>query len=148
MLEFYEPGAAIVEHSVANAASQWAKANKRALDLMFGVQKAMLEEVIFAGNEMLDRTQTEMGLFSEFISKVASSHSVNNLNTMAEECGRHQVDFIRRDCERLFRHGERLIETTSKLFDSRPRAELPSTSNSPDPYVGHDKADGWKPASA
>ncbi len=148
MLEFYVPGAAIVEQSVANAASQLANANKRALDLMFGVQKAMLEEVIFAGNEMLDRTQTEIGLFSEFVSKVASSHSVNNLNTMAEQCGRHQIDFIRRDCERVFEHGERLIETTSKLFNSRPRAELPSASNSPDLYVGQDKADGWKPANA
>lgn len=120
MLEFYEPGAGIVEQSVANAASQLAKANKRALDFIFGMQKAMLEEMIFEGNEMLDRTQIEMGLFSEFVSKVAGSHSVKNLKTMGEECGRHQIDFIRRDCERVFKHGERLIETTSKMFHRHP----------------------------
>ena len=121
MLEFYEPGAAIAEQSVANAASQLAKANRRALDLMFGVQKAVLEEVIFAGNEVFDRTRTEMGLFSEFVSKLAESHSVKNLATLGEECGRHQIDFIRRDCERVFKHSERLIETTSKLFNSHPQ---------------------------
>jgi hypothetical protein len=118
MLEFYEPGAAIVEQSVADAASQWARANKRALDLMLGVQKTMLEEVIFAGNELFDRTRVEMGLFSEFVSKLAESHSVKTLTTMGEECSRHQIDFIRRDCERVFKHGERLIETTSKLFNN------------------------------
>jgi hypothetical protein len=35
---------------------------------------------------------------------------------MGEECAQHQIDFIRRDSERLFKHGERMLEVTSKLF--------------------------------
>ena len=89
---------------------------------MMGAQKAMLEEMVFAGNEMLDRTRTETHLFSEFVSKMAGSHSVKDLKTMCEECGQHQIDFVRRDSERLFKHGERMIETTSKLFSNRPES--------------------------
>jgi hypothetical protein len=40
---------------------------------------------------------------------------------MAEECGQHQIDFVRRDCERLFKHGERMINATSNLFSNQPK---------------------------
>jgi hypothetical protein len=39
---------------------------------------------------------------------------------MYEECGQHQIDFLRRDSERLFRHGERTIETVAKLLSKQP----------------------------
>jgi hypothetical protein len=122
MGELSEQGAAIVEQATADAATQLTKANKRALDFMMGAQKVLLEEMVFAGNEMLERSRTEMHLFSEFISKMAGSHSVKDLKTMGEECARHQIDFVRRDCERLFKHGERMIETTSNLFGNRPQS--------------------------
>ena len=87
---------------------------------MFGAQKAMLEEMIFVGKEILDRVVTETHLFGEFSSKMAEAHSVEGLKTMCQECGRHQVEFVRRDSERLFKHGERMIEVTSGLFGNRP----------------------------
>ena len=120
MLEFYEPGAAIVEDAVAKTVARLTKTNKGALDFMFGAQKAMLEQMIFAGNEILDRARTETHLFSEFSSKIGSAHSVKDLKAVCEECGQHQIDFVRRDCERLFKQGERMIETTSSLFN-RPQ---------------------------
>jgi hypothetical protein len=82
-------------------------------------QQVWLEEVLFVGNELMDRTRTETHLLSEFISKMAGSHSVKDLKTAARECGQHQIDFMRRDSERLFKHGERMIEVTSKLFSNR-----------------------------
>jgi hypothetical protein len=120
MLQFYEPGAAIIEDSVAKAVERANKTNKRALDFMFGVQKTMLEEVIFVSNEILDRVRTETHLFNEFVSKVAGVHSVKDLRTLREECGQHQIDFIRRDSDRIFKQGERMIEATANLFNSRP----------------------------
>ena len=117
-----EPAAALVEQSAADAATRITKANKQALDFMFGAQKIILEEIVFAGNEMLDRARTETHLLSEFVSKVAGSHSVKDLKTMWQECGQHQIDFVRRDSERLFNHGQRMIEATSKLFSSRPQS--------------------------
>jgi hypothetical protein len=117
MLEFYEPAAAIIEDSVANAVARATKANKRALDFTFRAQKAMLEDMIFASNEIFDRIRTETHLFCEFASKMAGAHSVKDLKTMCEECGQHQIDFVRRDSERLFKHGERMIETTSNLLN-------------------------------
>jgi hypothetical protein len=125
MLEFYEPGAAIVEDSVAKAAARVNETNKRALDFMFGVQKAMLEEMIFVSNEILDRVRTETHLFNELSSKIAGSHSVKDMKAMSAECCQHQIDFVRRDSERIFKHGERMIETTANLFKSRPEFDQP-----------------------
>jgi hypothetical protein len=121
MLEFYEPGAAIIEDSVAHAVARATKANRNVLDFMFGAQKVVLEEIAFVGSEMFDRTRTEMHLFSEVASKMAGAHSVKDMKAMCEECGQHQIDFIRRDSQRLFRHGERVIEATSKLFGKAPQ---------------------------
>ena len=111
----------VIEPMAADAAARLTKANKSALDFMFGAQKMMLEEMVFASNEILERARTETHLLSEFVSKMAGSHSVKGLKTMFEECGRHQIDFVRRDSERLFKHGERMIEATSKLLANRPR---------------------------
>lgn len=122
MLEFYEPGAAIIEDSIAKTVERTRNTNKRVVDFMFGAQKAMLEELIFVGTEALDRARAETQLFSEFSSKMAASHSVKDLRTMWEECGQHQIDFVRRDSERLFKHGERMIETAANLFNGRPQA--------------------------
>jgi hypothetical protein len=120
MTELSEQSAALVEQSVADTATRLTKANKNTLDFLMGAQKVMLEEIVFAGNEMLERARTETHLLSEFVSKIAGSHSVKDLKTMRDECYQHQLDFVRRDSERLFKHGERMIETTAKLFGNRP----------------------------
>jgi hypothetical protein len=122
MSELSEQSAALVEQSVTDTATRLTRVSKNALDFLMGAQKVMLEELVFAGNEMLERTRTETHLLSEFISKMAGSHSVRDLKTMSQECGQHQIDFIRRDSERLFKHGERMIETTAKLFGNRPES--------------------------
>jgi hypothetical protein len=120
MVELSEARDAIFEQSAADAKLKLAKANQHALDFMFGAQKVLLEEMVFAGNELLDRARTETHLFSEFVSKMAGSHSVKDLKTMLGECSQHQIDFIRRDSERLFKHGQRMIETASNLAGKRP----------------------------
>ena len=121
MTQLSEQGAAIVEQSAADAAARLTNVNKHALDFMMGAQKVLLEEMVFASNEMLERSRTEMHLLSEFVSKMAGSHSVKDMKTMYEECGQHQIDFVRRDSDRLFKHGERMIEVTANLFTNRPQ---------------------------
>ena len=79
----------------------------------------MLGEILFAADQMIDRTRTETHQFSEFVSKMAGSHSVKNLRTIYGSTVASQIDFMHRDCERLFKHGERTIETTSNLFANR-----------------------------
>jgi hypothetical protein len=92
------------------------KANQSAPHFIFGAQRLLLEELVFAGNAMFERAQTETHLLSELASKIAGAHSVNDIRTMYEECSKHQMEFARRDCDRLFRHGERMIQATSNLF--------------------------------
>ncbi|KQW20625.1 hypothetical protein ASC80_10330 [Afipia sp. Root123D2] len=96
------------------------EANQRISNFMLGVQKLMLEEFVFLGSEFLDRTQTEMNLFSEFVSKMAGAHSVKGISTMYEECREHQLEFIRRDCDRILKNSEHVIDAASDLFKSHP----------------------------
>ena len=105
--------------SVANAEAEATKLNQGALEFMLGAQKMMFEELVFFGDQMLERTQTEMHLFTEFVAKMAGAHSVKDIRTMCQECGQHQLDFFRRDSERLFKHGERMIAASSNLINGR-----------------------------
>ena len=120
MPELSATDAAAVEQAATEAQAQITKARERAASFMFGAQKLMLEECVFASNELVERAQTEMHLFSELVSKMAGAHSVSDIRTMWEECSKHQVDFIRRDCDRVFKHGERVIEATANLFKGHP----------------------------
>ncbi|WOH69672.1 hypothetical protein [Bradyrhizobium sp. BWA-3-5] len=103
----------------ANAEAEATKLNQGALEFMLGAQRMMFEEMIFFGDQMLERTRTEMHLFTEFLAKMAAAHSVRDIKTMCQECGQHQLDFCRRDSERLFKHGERMIAATSNLINGR-----------------------------
>lgn len=109
------------ERSESDGIAHLDEANRHAVNYILAVQQVFLEELAFINEEMLSRFQTESHLFAQYVSKLAESHSVKDLRAMCQECGQHQLDFIRRDCERLFKHGERLIEATLKLVDMRPR---------------------------
>jgi hypothetical protein len=116
MPELSRQDAAIVVQLVGDTAARFTVSSRHVLDFMFGAQRAMLEETTIVSGEMFDRVRTELHLFSEFASKMAEAHSVDNIQTMGEECSRHQIDFLRRESERLFKHGERMIETASRLL--------------------------------
>jgi hypothetical protein len=119
MSELSERAASGSFPAVTNAEAEATKLNQSALEFMLGAQKMMLEELVFFSDEMLERTRTETHLFTEFVAKMAAAHSVRDVKTMCQECGQHQLDFFRRDSERLFRHGERMIAATSNLIGGR-----------------------------
>ncbi|CCE02645.1 hypothetical protein [Bradyrhizobium sp. STM 3809] len=114
-------GANALAEETAQLTERAALSNKHALELLIGSQQIVLEEMLFASNELLDRARTETHLFAEFVSKLAGVHSVKGIQTMVQECGQHQLDFIRRDCDRLFRHGQRLIDASVNLAGQRWR---------------------------
>jgi hypothetical protein len=105
--------------AIVNGEAEATKLNRGALEFMLGAQRMMFEEMVFLGDEMLERTRTEMHLFMEFVTKMAGAHSVKDITTMYQECGQHQLDFFRRDSERLFKHGERMIAAASNLINGR-----------------------------
>jgi hypothetical protein len=114
----------VSDHSEAtDRATQMADANKRLLHFLLGAQRMMLEEVAFAACITLDRVRSETHLFGEFAANLAKAHSARDLNMMALECGKHQFEFVRRECDRMLRHGERLIEATSGLLDDGRNAD-------------------------
>jgi|SRR5947209_5980116 len=81
----------------SDAVSQLTKANKYALYFLGDARNVMLDEILFAGTEFLDRAITETQLFKEFLSKMAEAHSLRDVGAMYQECSRHQVEFVRRD---------------------------------------------------
>jgi len=105
--------------STVNGEVEASELNQSALEFTLGAQRIMLEELVFLGDEILERTRTEMQLFTEFVTKMAGAHSVKDVRALCQECGQHQLDFLRRDTELLFRHGERMIATSSKLISGR-----------------------------
>ena len=109
----------ITEQAAADATARVAKVNQETMNVLFGAQRLLVDELVFASNEFLERARTEAHLFTEFVSKIAGVHSVNGIREMFEECGQHQIDFIRRDSERLFNHSQRMTDTASKLFSRR-----------------------------
>ncbi len=106
------------EPLATDAGSQLVKANKYGFSLWAGSEKVLLGEMMFAGNEIIERALEETRIFNEFISKLAEAHSVKDLGAMYQECTKHQLDFIRRDTERLFKHGDRVIDNTAKLVET------------------------------
>jgi hypothetical protein len=114
MAEFSE-ARNMTEQDAAEAAERVTKVNRNTLNFLFGAQRLVMEELVFASNELLERARTEAHLFTEFVSKMAGAHSVNGIREMATECGQHQIDFIRRDSERIFAHGQRMVDAALKL---------------------------------
>ncbi|XUM22224.1 hypothetical protein ACRAVF_00935 [Bradyrhizobium oligotrophicum S58] len=114
-------GTKVLADETAELSERVALSNKHALELLVGSQQIIMEEVLFASNEVLDRARTETHLLAEFVSKLAGVHSVRGIQAMVEECGRHQIDFVRRDCDRLFKHGQRLIDASVNLMGQRWR---------------------------
>lgn len=118
MKDASEQSAVANEPLATDAGSQLIRANKYAFSFLAGARDVLLDEMVFAGNEFLERTIEETRIFNEFVSKFAEAHSVKNLGTMYQECTKHQLEFIRRDTERLVKHSGRVIDNTSKLVES------------------------------
>ena len=98
--------------SGSNAGAPWVAG----LNAMREAQKAFIGEAMLSANEAMDRFRIESHLLNEFLSKMAGAHSVKDLATMWEECGRHQIEFARRESERFFGHSARLLNTTTTLL--------------------------------
>jgi hypothetical protein len=118
MTELSEQGAATSDQLATDADSQFTKANRYAFSLLAGTRNVLVDEMLFAGREFFDRAIVETKIFNDFLAKLAEAHSVKDLGTMYQECTKHQLDFIRRDTERLLKHNERVIDNTAKLVET------------------------------
>jgi hypothetical protein len=116
MAELSKQSAASGDQPGVDAKVSLTNANNHAVEFTYGVQKMIFEEILLANLDMFDRARTQMYLLTEFVSKMASSHSVKDINSMYRGCSQHQIEFLRRDCDRLVRHHEWLVQMTSKLI--------------------------------
>ena len=108
----YQSNSYSVADNSAGAGSPWAVGFNAVSD----VQKAFVTEAMLSANEAMERLRVETHLLNEFLSKMASAHSVKDLGSMWEECGRHQLEFARRESERLFSHGSRLLDVATTVL--------------------------------
>lgn len=115
--EMSEPSGVTNGPSHTDPAAQLARANGYAISLLSGLRDIMLDEMVFAGTEFLERAVAETAIFNEFLAKLAEAHSIRDYSAMCQTCTRHQLDFIRRDTERVLKHSERTIDNAAKLVE-------------------------------
>jgi hypothetical protein len=101
-----------------DAGSQLVRANRYAFSFLSGAQNVLLDEITFAANEFVERAVAETTIYNEFLAKLAEAHSVRDYGAMCQECTKHQVEFMRRDMDRLLRHNERLFDNTMRLVET------------------------------
>lgn len=108
----YQSTMSPVTDNIADAGSRWGAS----LNAVRDVQKAFVSEAMLSANEAMERVRVETHLMNEFLSKFAGAHSVKDLGTLWEECGRHQIEFARRESERFFGHGGRLLDAAATML--------------------------------
>ncbi|MGY3617057.1 hypothetical protein [Bradyrhizobium sp. USDA 10063] len=101
-----------------DAASQLIRANRYAVSLFSGARDVLLDEMIFVGKEVFERVVAETTIFNAFLAKLEEAHSVRDYGAVCQECTKHQLEFIRRDMERVLKHSERAIDNTAKLVET------------------------------
>ena len=121
MTELSEQGAA-AKQLATDAGSQFTKASRYTFSLLTGTGKTLFDEILFVGNEFLDGAVAETRL-QQFRAKLAEAHSVKDIGTIYQECTKHQLEFIRRDTERLLKHSQRVIDNTAKLVETWGRTQ-------------------------
>jgi hypothetical protein len=111
----------MVDDGDSVAREQSARSGRQAVDFAFELQKAYLDEMAQASDEALERLRSEIEIGAEFIARMACAHSVHEIATAFSDCGGHRADILRRDSERMLRHGQRICERASKLFSETVR---------------------------
>jgi len=110
-----------VNESGPAALEQFTRSGRQAVDLAFELQKAYLDEMAQASDEAMERLRSEMEIGAEFVARMACAHSVHEIASAFSDCGGHQADVLRRDSERMLRHGQRIYEQVSRLFAETAR---------------------------
>ncbi|MGY3534494.1 hypothetical protein [Bradyrhizobium sp. USDA 4452] len=92
---------------VLDATSPFGRANRYTLSLFSGAREMLLDEMLFASKEFFERIVAETTIFNELLAKLAEAHAVRDYATMYRERAQHQLDFVRRDMDRILKHGQR-----------------------------------------
>ena len=86
-------------------------------------QKAMAAEAFLNVSETADRFRSEVHLWNEMLSKMAAAQSIRDLAVAWQECSRHQIDFARRETDRMLDHGVHAIDLVAGLLKSGKRQD-------------------------
>jgi hypothetical protein len=73
--------------------------------------------MVFAGNEMFDHARPRCTCLQNCLQN-ASAHSVGDFKDDVGGMQSPSARYLRRDTDRILRHGEQMIETATKLFAS------------------------------
>jgi|MTBAKSStandDraft_1061840.scaffolds.fasta_scaffold163655_2 hypothetical protein len=120
--ETSETSADKTARSAGTGARQFIDSGRQALEITFGVHKAMLDEMAKASDDFMERMRTEIEVASEFVARLASAHSVKDIASACNDCGQHQADAFRQESQKLFQQSQRLCERASRLLSPAQQA--------------------------
>ncbi len=98
---------------------QFTESGRLMMDFSLRMQKAFLDEMAKATEEAFQRISAEVDLASEFVARLASAHSVNEITTACADIGEHQADAFRQDSQSLLQHSQQLCDETSRILSSQ-----------------------------
>jgi hypothetical protein len=91
---------------------------KKRFDELAEIQSDLLEEIHEAGQNWLDRMQSEATLASDFSSKLTASHSIGDTTTACQEWAKRRMELFTEDGQRLMANNRKFMEKATQFLSN------------------------------
>lgn len=91
---------------------------KSKIEALREVQKEAMQTLEGFSHELFIRAKKEAELASEFFTKLAGARSVPDATTTYREWATKEMELLAADGRQMFEHGEKIMETSWRLFSN------------------------------
>ena len=81
-------------------------------------QSELMNNIREANQKCLEHMQSEATLASEFVAKLAASHSASDTAAACQDYGKRRMELLTEDGQRLMADSQKLMEKTARLFSN------------------------------
>jgi hypothetical protein len=118
MIQKEAPDRAEKRPSLNPAPPAIATMTKKRFDELAEIQSDLLEEIREAGQNWLDRMQSEATLASDFSSKLTASHSIGDTTTACQEWAKRRMELFTEDGQRLMANNRKFMEKATQFLSN------------------------------
>lgn len=91
---------------------------RKRLEEFAEAQAEFMQTVQEANQKCLDRFQSEANLASEFVSKLAASHSISDTATACQEWGNRHLEMFSEDSRRVMTESQKLMQKAARFWSN------------------------------
>ena len=118
MIQKEAPDRAEKRPSLNPAPPAIATMTKKRFDELAEIQSDLLEEIREAGQNWLDRMQSEATLASDFSSKLTASHSIGDTTTACQEWAKRRMELFTEDGQRLMANSQKFMDKATQFLSN------------------------------